>query len=492
LPLGFGFLVGLAVVSVAFESVHGITLAFGFTLMGIAIDYPLHLFSHAKSAPADESVARIWPTLRLGALSTAVAYLAMAFSASNGLAQLGVFTAIGVLVAVTVTRFWLPCLLPPGNEMPVPRHNGSTQTSLRFLPVLLVMSIGSMFAVVFIDNSLWNDDLASLSPVPQQRLLADQELRSGVGSADMRYQIVLADPSLDELMVRSEKLDDVLAIAANDKVLESWQSISNLLSSEARLNARMQAIPDIGELSAIVGDVVSATPFRPSAFDPFVQAAADLATKPPLTIERFDDSPLRSWLDSHLLKVGETWVSLISLRNPNVSELTLVLEESGQGAELVDLKQSSIELIQAYRKNALAAIGFAALFIVGILWYQRRNVREVAWIVLTVAAALLLVTLSIVLFHGQMTVIHIIALLLVMGLGLDYALFLTRQESAAERQRSDHAVLACAISTTLAFGILAASSIPLLKFLGLTVATGSAASYLLAVVGSRFGQDAVS
>jgi predicted exporter len=201
---------------------------------------------------------------------------------------------------------------------------------------------------------------------------------------------------------------------------------------------------------------------------------------------------LRSWLDSHLLQVGETWVSLISLRNPNVSELSVVLEESAQDAELVDLKQSSITLIQAYRKNALAAIGIAALLIVGILWYQRRDSREVAWIVLTVTASLLLVALSIVLVHGQVTVIHIIALLLVMGLGLDYALFLTRQEPEIERKRSDHAVLACAISTTLAFGILATSSIPLLKYLGLTVATGSAASYLLAVVGSRLGQDAVS
>jgi predicted exporter len=320
-------------------------------------------------------------------------------------------------------------MLPPGNALPAPPHDSFRQTTPRFLPVLLVISVGSVLAIVFLDDSFWNDDLASLSPVPQERLLVDRELRSGVGSADMRYQIVLADTSLDKLIVRAEKLDDVLASAANDGVLDSWQSISNLLPSEERLKARMLAIPNNEDLRSIVDNVVTTTPFRPDAFDPFVQAATTLVTKPPLAIERFEDSPLRSWLDSHLLKIGETWVSLISLRNPNVSRLAAVLEESGQGAELVDLKQSSITLIQAYRNNALAAIGLAALLIVGILWYQRRNLREVAWIVLTVAAALLLVTLSIVLIHGQMTVIHLIALLLVMGLGLDYALFLTRAES---------------------------------------------------------------
>ena len=72
-----------------------------------------------------------------------------------------------------------------------------------------------------------------------------------------------------------------------------------------------------------------------------------------------------------------------------------------------------------------------------------------------------------------------------MGLGLDYALFISREETAAERDATRHAVVACAITTTLTFGILAGSSIPVLKFLGLTVATGSAASFLLAYAGSR-------
>jgi len=73
----------------------------------------------------------------------------------------------------------------------------------------------------------------------------------------------------------------------------------------------------------------------------------------------------------------------------------------------------------------------------------------------------------------------------VLGLGLDYALFLSRPESVAERGCTNQAVLACAMSTTLAFGVLATSSIPVLKFLGLTVATGSVSSYLLALAGSR-------
>ena len=84
-----------------------------------------------------------------------------------------------------------------------------------------------------------------------------------------------------------------------------------------------------------------------------------------------------------------------------------------------------------------------------------------------------------------MTVIHLVALLLVLGLGLDYALFFSRAESDTGRKATRQAVMAGAASTTLAFGVLAGSSIPVLRFLGLTVAVGSAASFLLAWAGSQ-------
>jgi predicted exporter len=55
-----------------------------------------------------------------------------------------------------------------------------------------------------------------------------------------------------------------------------------------------------------------------------------------------------------------------------------------------------------------------------------------------------------------------------------------------------HAVLACAATTTATFGILAMSSIPVLKFLGLTVAIGSISSFLLAWAGSSLYKQRIS
>jgi predicted exporter len=158
----------------------------------------------------------------------------------------------------------------------------------------------------------------------------------------------------------------------------------------------------------------------------------------------------------------------------------------GSNVELVDLQQSSVELMESYRTGAITTVSLAALAIVVLIWFQRRRPGQILWIVLTVAASLAATVAIVIAVHHQLTVIHLVALLLVLGLGLDYALFLSRAESGTMRGCTNQAVFACATSTTVAFGILAMSTIPVLKFVGLTVATGSACSYLLAVAGSRW------
>ena len=484
LPIGMGFLVGLATVSLIFESIHGITLAFGFTLMGVAIDYPIHLFSHAECTAGKTAMQRIWPTMRLGALSTAIAYTALVFSGSDGLAQLGVFTAAGILVAVLVTRNWLPLLLD-GNESSVPSEQPRSAAGLSYLPAMGVLILAALGVSSVSDGGLWDDRLTSLSPVPEQRLIRDNVLRSAAGTLDMRYQIIVHDSSLESLLDKSEDIDVQLQAAADLGLLDNWQSVTQLLASLETQTRRQNAIPDDATLRAWLSDTLAESPFRRDAFEPFVANASNSRELGPLTADAIRATPLKSWLDSHLLRVRGQWVSMVSLSNPSADELAERVSTWGDGVMLMDLRQSSVDLMKDYRSGALTTVSLAGLLILFMLWYQRRHVQQVIWITLTVTSVLVATIMIIVLTHGQLTVIHLVALLLVLGLGLDYALFLSRTESDEERRATDKAVLACAVSTTLAFGLLAGSSIPVLKFLGLTVAAGSALSYGVTVMGSR-------
>jgi predicted exporter len=90
LPVLSGVVSGIAAVSLAFGFVHGITLGFGVTLIGEAVDYAIYLFTQTAPATAlAATMPRIWPTLRLGMLTSICGFSAMLLSSFTGFAQLG-------------------------------------------------------------------------------------------------------------------------------------------------------------------------------------------------------------------------------------------------------------------------------------------------------------------------------------------------------------------------------------------------------------------
>src|SRR5690606_4069239 len=96
LPLASAGLAGLVVLVLLFgDRVHGITIAFGFTLIGVVQDYPIHFFSHQRAGLSPwRSVRALWPALATGVVATCIAYLTFLFSGVDGLRQLAVFTIV--------------------------------------------------------------------------------------------------------------------------------------------------------------------------------------------------------------------------------------------------------------------------------------------------------------------------------------------------------------------------------------------------------------
>ena len=143
IPLAGAILFATAMVSLLFNGIHGITLAFGITVMGIAVDYPIHVLSHAgKDERLVETVRKIWPTLRLGVLTTLLGYAAIATTDFPGLAQFGVFSVVGLLTAALITRTLIPALAGDGSHSEPYLYSITDKLNLepgRF--ILLVVSI---------------------------------------------------------------------------------------------------------------------------------------------------------------------------------------------------------------------------------------------------------------------------------------------------------------------------------------------------------------
>jgi predicted exporter len=484
IPLGFGFLCGLAATALVFGKVHGITLAFGFTLLGIAIDFPLHLFSHGRDLEPRSAMHRIWPTMRAGAASTLLAYLALSLSGSPGLAQLSVFTAAGLIGAVAVTRFWLPDLMSRPRS-PVVTTDRAWEPRLSFLPLALAALVAAGGLFLAIDGSPWHDAPESISPVPVDRLAEDARLRGALSSVNLRYQVAVPGATLDEALERTEQLARELGALRDEGLLGDWRAVTQLLPSEATQRARRERIPEAEMLADRLAKAAAATPFDIAAFSPFLDAAASTRTLPALTPDDYRGGPLGAWVDSRLITIDGGWVSLVSLVEPDPAALPQRLRVVAPQTQWIDLKKASTGLFAGFRSGVLRAIAIAAALMALLLALQRLRASRIAWLAATVGASLAVTTTLAVVLHGQLTIVHLIALLLVFGLGLDYALFFSRTESPGERRDTLHSVTACTASTALAFGILGGSSIPFLHFIGTTTALGSLASFALAFAGSH-------
>ncbi len=483
LPLASGLLVASLATAALFDTLHGITLAFGITLLGVTLDYPVHLFSHLATTEAPAAtLRRIWPTLRLGVITTCLGYLVLVTTDFTGLRQLGVFTLAGLMSAALASRYLLPLLLE-GKAPPLPRGGAWLQrlNRRRGLPALLLAAGAGLSALSLIGgHPLWNDDVAVLSPLPVSLLEEDRRLRQQLMTTESGRLILLQGDTLEQLLQRCEALRPQLDRAVADGLTGGATLPCDLLPSAARQERIRAAIPTAEAMRDRLAGALEGLPFRPRAFDGFLD---DLEASRDLTPLRFEalpqESPLRASLEP-LLRAGRSgWLALTPLRQVDDSEALAARLETLPGVLSVDLRQETSRLIGGFRQAILRQLGLGALVMFAVLWIGLRSpLRGLA--VLTPIAAALLITLALLQWRGEaMNLFHLISLMLVLGIGIDFSLFFQRESAGEESDgRTLHALTLCALSTVGVFAILGSSEIPVLHAIGQTVAFGVGLSYL--------------
>ncbi len=482
LPLLGGALIATAAVSVLFGGVHGITLGFGSTLIGVANDYPIHLFTHMQpGTKIRDTLRHLWPTVRLGVLATVAGFSAMVFSGFAGLAQLGTFAIAGLLAAGLITRWVLPVISPQGFALPDWLDRGGKPlravAALRPLhaavPLLLLAALGYLALSA---KGLWDDDLGRLSPVSAQSKRLDAELRAELGAPDLRKIIIVTGRTQQEALERSEALAPRLQALEARGALAGFDMASRYLPSLATQRQRQAQLPDPATLRANLDQALRGLPFRPGLFDPFVAQVGAARSAPPLTLASFHGTALESRLDALLFRHDGTWQALVPLTGvADEAALQRMLADWSQpGVFYLDLKQASDRLVGRYRQEALQLLAWGAAAIALLLSVGLGSLRQAARVMLPMAAAVAVTSALLFLAEGGLSLFHLVSLLLVVGIAMDYALFFNRPaESVQEQARTLYSLLVCNATTVVAFGLLVSSHTSILVAIGSTVATGA-------------------
>lgn len=529
IPVATGAIAGITAVSLGFSSVHGMTLGFGITLIGEAVDYAIYLFvqympsarlnDKGSSQNTSSFSSSFWPTIRLGVLTSIVGFSTMLFSGFTGLAQLGLFSIVGIVVAAITTRYVLPVLLPSDFHVRQPKKLGAllvkVVAKLRRLKIsiLLVTAVAIVFLVTRGDT-LWSMELGGLSPVAESAQKLDADLRAELGAPDAGMLIVLKAPSSELILQLSEKVSARLEPLVISGVLGGFQSPSNYLPSRQTQLARKVSIPEDVELRRRMAMALEGLPLNANKLDAFFADIALARLAQPLKRTDLDNTSLSLGVDSLMMqeaKAPQAWAALIVLQPPvkNGTQQNLdhrkinaalanLLENATSNSEpsvfLIELKTEASNLYKAYLSEAvqLTAVGFLA--IIALLFITLRSGLRVFRVIAPLLVSVAWVATALVLLKGNLNLLHLIGLLLVIAIGSNYALFFDQRsddqpniQSSNASSVNQHSLLSSLffanLTTVLGFGILSFSTVPVMNSLGVTVSLGA---FLALVLSASF------
>ena len=240
-PVVSGALVGVAAVALDFGVVYGVTLGFGVTLIGESVDYPIYYLVQSRSGdrrrsalaagtayPSAEGASMLWPIITLGALTSICGFASLLSSEFSGLAQLGLYSISGLVVAAAVTRFVVPALLPQRlviadlSILGVALQRLLARVRLPLAAALILALLAmSVLASASRHNRLWNRELAALSPVPLAAQRLDASLRADLGAADVSNLVIVQADSQEAALEGAERVGARLDTLVSQGVLGS-------------------------------------------------------------------------------------------------------------------------------------------------------------------------------------------------------------------------------------------------------------------------------
>ncbi len=485
LPVLSGVLAGIAAVSLGFGVVQGITLGFGTTLMGEAVDYAIYLFvQSAQPAQLDRNAWRhgFWPTIRLGMLTSVFGFATLLLSGFPGLAQLGLYSIAGLVAAALVTRFVLPQLLPARLSMrdlaPFGQRLAARLPALRRLRWLLGVAVLLAAGVLVAHrHAMWNTRLSALSPVSPAALALDAQLRRQLGAPDSGDLVAVEGSSADAALAAAESLRPRLQGLVARGVIAGFDSPAHYLPSAATQRSRLAALPDADVLRSRLEQAVVGLPVKAALFAPFVRDVQAARAQGLLTREQIAHTSFAMALDGMLLREPDgRWLAMLPLHaraHASIDGAQVHAALAGTQATYINLGRISSSLYDGYLHTA-AWLSLAGLISIAVLLLLAlRSARRTLRILAPLLGAVVVVGAGLLLAGRQLTLLHLIGLMLIVAVGSNYALFFDQgAQSGGIAPRTLASLLLANLTTVFGFGPLALSGVPVLQALGMTVGPG--------------------
>lgn len=497
IPLGVGSVAAFAACRLLFGGIHGITTAFGASLLGVGIDYVAHYLNHYLFGETSRTPYRVMrdvaPSLSMGAVTTIVGLAGLAWTGFPGMQEIALFGAVGVGAALLATMVLIPPWMP-ADRRPTPVAHWTASMAGRLADSLirrrrwrLVPLLAFGLAVVGIPQLTWIDDIRALNDSDPALRDEDERVRERFAIGASNRFLVACGENDEQALQRMEA-----ALSREDLALGPTRSLLPLLRSRRLQDSIAATIFDDAGFEERAISALLAEDFVAEAFEPFRESLR--ARPPPLEWEELARQPaMQSLVRPFRAHLGDSVAYFAFPQEVRDSRMLAEQLSRIEGVTYFDRNEFLVDIYRSFRARTLQLIAAGLLIVFALSALRYRSLRLALGLVVPplLAAAATLGLLGVL--GVEANLMHLIGGLLVLSMGEDYAVFLLEsRDSARDLSASCIGIGLAAATTILSFGLLAASSHPALRALGQMVGIGVAGSLLLAplalVIGGRWNR----
>lgn len=475
LSTGVGTLTGVVAQLLLFNSVHLVALVLSTSIIGVAVDYALHYLTECMMRDPDEtpfaSLRKLFPALSLALITSSLAYLALLLAPFPGFHQLAAYAVFGLTGAFLTVVLWFPFLvrnLPRRSPHGLALAQGwlrlwQNHRWLRFSfpAVIAVVGTTGLFRLQI------DDDVARLQGFPPSFRQTEEKLAALTGqSADMNWFVVHGN-SAENVLQKLETLGARLRLFQEENTIGSFRLLSDQLPSLRQQQETHQIISSAApQVTAVLRDAelpVTATP---------------VPTFSPVTVAEWQRSPVsRGWNLLWFDLPDASSAALVPVGGVRDHTPLVALAEEIPGTLWLNRRAQLTDLFALHRQHLGQLLGVAALAVTGIFLLRfgwRRGLVNTIPVLLALGTGV-----GMLAFTGQpLNLFALLALVLVLGIGIDYTLFFANDACAPST-----AMLSVCIdtaTTALSFGMLALSTTPAIAGFGVVLTAGIVTAFLLA------------
>ena len=481
-----GFIVAVAMSLLMFEKLHIITLSFGAGLVGVSIDYALHFLCANSACSKQLTLNKIFPSLMLGLFSSVSAYLALFFTPFPGLQQMAFFSAVGLSAAWITVVLWFPLLSKTGNQKTI-QIATKLHTLIEFFPnwkrnpklisgIILSFFLYSTLTLWFSNN---DDDIRMLQTSPASLLEQESIVQQQLGGTSSSKFLLVQCTSIEDCLQKEEALKPTLQILMNSNEIGGIQALSDVLPSVQRQNKNHLLVKELynKKLESLY-QAISLSSEQVERAELILRGLSNRT----LSFQSWDNQLGNQVWKNRVVKltngdVGGTIISLSGKITDSAVQQLTALSINDDSITFVDRVKDISDLLENYRENSIIWLTLAYLFVFMVLLFRYRSRIWRIGLALAIVPALTLAIVSQI--ELGINLFHLMALVLVLGIGIDMGIFLIETNEA---NTTWLAVSLSAYTSLFAFGLLTLSNIPVLHHFGITVLIGLSLTWLLMVI----------